>query len=362
MRRLWKDALQTEQSLADNPLYYLHAPHVSESDPTMLAYTQSVEKAKRGIQTKIKPGRYLAKYYPSMDAERVKWLAERWTEHSNTKLFFIENDDPEGWQDIYNRGPSSCMQGEYAVRVYAHPKNDLRLAYMTADEEPDGEPIARAIVRENPAENRKVYIRVYPNEDTDEKSRTHQRMRSVLEAAGYTRGNLDGAILCMEEHEDGGWVMPYIDCGNGGGQSVEKQYSRELGDHWIVGDDGYDATNTSGQINGCTCDECGDATDEDDLTYVECDEQSVCSSCLNRYYTCAYGRRGHEWYRTDEVIYCETDGEYYAEEYASNHDVYQCAKSGDWYHCDDLVMCDVGRYEGNYIHCDEAEQDEITEE
>src|ERR1700680_3312611 len=43
-----------------------HFPHVSMSNKSMLAYTESSEKGARDIQTQMKPGAYLAKFFSSV--------------------------------------------------------------------------------------------------------------------------------------------------------------------------------------------------------------------------------------------------------------------------------------------------------
>ena len=93
------------------------------------------------------------------------------------------------------------------------------------------------------------------------------------------------------------------------------------------------------------------------MTYVEYRGESICTDCLNHLYTYAYGRRGQDYYPNDDVIYCETDGEYYFLEYASDyHDIYECPIRDRWYHIDDMVEITVGEYEGEYVHHKEARE------
>src|SRR5690242_12865003 len=50
-----------------------HYVHVSASDPKLLAYTQDADKGRRNIQTPVKPGRYLTRYFS--DALTPKQIA-----------------------------------------------------------------------------------------------------------------------------------------------------------------------------------------------------------------------------------------------------------------------------------------------
>lgn len=356
----WIKAIEKhhEENPTANPERALHLVHVSEDDPTMLAYTQSVDKLLRSIQTKTKPGRYLAKFYPEMSERDRAILAETWDVSNNKQyvLKFIESDDPDGWVRVYENGPQSCMCGSSAVQVYAYPGNGLRLAYW--ESALTGEIVARAIVRED--DGRKEYVRVYPNPDNSELTRMHNNFKQLLVEQGYKHGNLDGIKLrrIMRGHD---YVMPYLDYGNGGAQSANDE-----GDCIIVDDDGHlDCTNTSGYADdrgARVCDECGERFSDDELTYVESEENHVCECCLSENFTYAYGHRYQTWFRSDEVVYCESDGNYYVEQYADNHDVYRCAVTDKWYDLEELTECDIGRYACEYIHIDEVSTDEITEE
>jgi hypothetical protein len=93
-------------------------------------------------------------------------------------LHYIENDDPQGWVDVYHHGPQSCMAGAIQVRQYACEENNLALAFM----KDNGKIIARAIVnREN-----MHYVRAYVDKNRQEEVPT---FITALNMAGFTQAD-----------------------------------------------------------------------------------------------------------------------------------------------------------------------------
>ena len=364
----WQKPVFYSQSWFVNSKYYwLHCCHVSTDDPMMLAYTQSGDKAVRDIQTRVRPGRYLQQFFSDVLSEKdIRYWAERQQALAdNSDLHFVPNTDPDGWVWVYEHasGFTSCMQynhpasrylahglrGEnHPVRVYCHPKNDLALAYLGGKQHSDsGRVYARAIV--NQAD--KTWVRVYGD----------SRIEHALTAKGYSYGGyLSGQRLrCIDNPVGSGYLMPYLD---GDTTNVSQRYDRDAGeDYFLVDGEGeYDAQNSNGIMYGepePTCPRCGDRCDEDDMTYVEHRGESICNNCLNDLYTYAYGRRGQDYYPDDDVIYCETDGENYVADYASDYrDIHECPIWERWYHIDDMVAMTVGEFEGRYVHHNEARE------
>lgn len=356
----WINPVWADQAwFMDSPWRYAHQTHASLENPTQIAYTRNVDGLVRDIQTRTKPGKYLAQFFGDvLSQDEIREWAEKQIAFSSCKgtLKFAENDSPDDWVHVYQNGPHSCMRGEDSVKVYAHKGNGLRLAYIEIG--PD-DYAARAIVRNNPDGSPMGYIRVYGSEQ-----RWITKLIEDLAAAGYDdHVNLDGVHLAKieTEHEhNAGYVCPYLDYGNGGTQHVSV-----MGDYLLVDPDGdIEATFTCGSIpahSGEECDECGEFHDEDNIETIDCNGHRVCEHCRNENYTYAYGRWGQDWFPNDEVIYCKSDDEYYLESYANNRDVYQCSVTDEWYHLDDLVSCDWGSESGNLIHTDEAVCDEVTD-
>lgn len=360
-----KPVFANERWFVNSKYYWLHCCHTSTDDPMMLAYTQSGDKAVRDIQTRVRPGRYLQQFFSDVLSEKdIRYWAERQQSVAgNSDLHFVPNTDPDGWEWVYEHasGFTSCMQynhpssrylahglsgDNHPVRVYCHPKNDLALAYLGNKQHSDsGRVYARAIVNQDT----KTWVRLYGD----------SRIQHALTAKGYSYGgSLEGQRLrCVDNPVGSGYLMPYLD---GDTKNVSQHYDSALGeDYFLVAEDGeYDARNSNGIMEGepeTTCPCCGDSCDEDDMTYVDHLGESICRDCLNDGYTYAYGRRGLDFYPNDDVIYCETDGEFYLAEYASvYHDIYECPISERWYHFDDMVAITVGEREGEYVYHEEA--------
>ena len=385
----WQDApWSAECWFKDAPLRLLHSLHMprEEANLGMVAFAESPAKLVADRFTVMKPGRYLSRFFSDrIDEATIKKWADKVAAAvlPLEPLQFIEHDDRAGWVRVYRDGCYSCMKGDEAVGVYAHDKSVLRLAYQMRGEEI----VTRAIVREDTEP--KQYIRVYPNTDGDENQKLHTAMEVALAGAGYVHGNLKGVLLDSIEYEGDSdrYVCPYLDSGNRGSY-VHLTVVRVDGKEYLrVGNSGMDGQTQDGYVseeNMETCADCNDSCNEEDIYYIESCDRTVCESCCGNNYTSAIGRCGYEdRYRNDDVIYCESNGTYYLEEYASDNEVYQCEKSGDWFTLDDLVSCgddglvqqkyavelDVERsdgttyalkddvvltHDGRTIHCDDA--------
>lgn len=336
-----------EDWFRDSPYAYLHLLHMSEQNPLQIAYTQSIEKLLANRQTPTKPGRYLTQFFSDVLTEaQIKHWAEKVTAASAPcELDYIAGDDRAGWLKVYAAPDvDSCMRGASSVGVYAHDKSVLRLAYITQG----GTIKGRAIVREDSKE----YVRCYPNTSGVDGQKFHTIMTEMIEAAGYTHGDLMGVRLAKLSYEGNSdkFVMPYLDAGEGRSPCIEDD-----GEYLLVTKHGdVEGQTQAGYITfepETTCDNCGDDTHEDDLTYVEAREERVCEHCLEHHYVQAWGRRSQMWVREGDtdVIECQSNNEWYLEDYASNHDVFLCEDTGEWWHMDDL--CSTSR---GFLHTDSA--------
>ena len=345
-----------EHWFRDSPYCFYHDVHQSEDDPNQIAYNRSIDGIRRNIQTRTRPGKYLTQFFSDvLSPSDIKYWAERQIAAATctAELKFIENNDPDGWIDIYARGPSSCMRGKRAVQVYALEGNGLRLAYLLAGEDI----VSRCIVVDGTNDDEvKGWVRIYSTEQ-----RWETTMRDMLEAAGYDqRTNMNGVKLQLIESSNG-YVCPYIDYGSGGDQTVSVDESEGV---LIVGGGDLDATSTDGTVNGgercACCDETGFS--QDDMTYIEYEDQYVCPSCRDNHYTYAYGRRYEDWFPNECVIYCESNGCYYHQDWYGNHDIVYVESRDEYYHIDDTVACDVGSREGEHIHTDDYNTDAVSGE
>jgi hypothetical protein len=336
----------------DVVLNALHCLHVSSDDKTKIAYYPTLRHVREGREVRTSLGKYLTKYKDvyNLDENGCRDLAQKFMAMQTgegIKLAFKEQDDPAGWVEVYEVGPQSCMKGSDAVGIYASGVSGLRLAYL---EDVTGSIVARCIVRDSDNPDVNGWLRVYPEPDCDTYGR---RLRDMLVEAGYThRTNLDGCLLTYEE-DCGQLVAPYIDTGRNGTQSVGVVY-RDGKRYVEVGASGWEADDTDGTAgpleDGVNCDCCGDNFNEDDTTYVDSAEERVCDTCLSEVYVQAYGRRDYtEWFARNDCTYCESDDNWYHDDYLENHDVYMCEVRGEYYLIEDLALTSRG-----WIHVDDV--------
>ncbi len=345
----------------DSPHAAVHKLHMSTEKKGAVAYVENKAKLLKDVYTSCGAGRYLSKFFSHvLDQGQIKYWSElAGGAEVEYDLKFIEGHDKEGWQRIYRDGPQSCMQGAEEVHVYAHKDSVLRLAYATHKH--SDRPTARAIVRED----MKNFIRVYPNPTGSDEQIMHTRMVHMLEAAGYQRKmSLVGVELDAHEHHDkeGWFYMPYIDSDESFHFELVKDRSRVLlaagsrRHDWSENESNLVCIDGDPEEETRTCDICDCAVPEDDTTYVDNTDQRVCRDCLDEHFTYAYGRRHEDWYSNDDNEIVEVNGNYYLTEYASNHDIYQCEETEEWYHMDDLRQTSRG-----LIHEDLCEELDVED-
>jgi hypothetical protein len=316
------DGTYTALPWADLPALTDHFAHVSTIDGAKIAYTHDAAKGAGDLQTRVKPGRYLAAFYADVyDAPTIARMAAEFDNQFGENLtlsFAVTADDIE---DVYVRGPSSCMSNssdsyqsdEHPVRVYAG--FDLQLAYL----ERDGRVTARALVWPK----QKCNSRIYGDET---------RLRDLLDGAGYSDGDLSGARIARIEHGRGGFVMPYID----GEKACE-----DMGSHLLIGSGSIGCGNTNGLSGAAfTCCSCGEGVDEDDCRsdgngnrYCEECYDNDFSNCERYGEECApdevrevicnsrYGSRGRmtqfwgQRAQDDHAFECEGNGQLYSDDF-----------------------------------------------
>ena len=315
--------------LIKQPLY-LHFPHKSLEDPTMMAYTPSQEYGVRDRQVRMKVGKYLTKYYSDvLTPEQIRAFANGEKGH-NVKF----GESEEDFRYVYRYGPRSCMAGDFEnmagdympTDVYA--TGDFKIAYI----EPINQTVvARGIVHEPT----KTWVRVYGDEG--------QSLADWLEANGYTRagGWPEGALLLKIEDDEGRYVLPYID---GDVRGVKHH-----GSHWALTSRGCDiyCDFTDGFYDpdeGEPCGDCGDNCDPDDMYYSEYHERSIGPCCIDNYREAIYHRGGYStWVQYDEAIYCESNGNYYTSDVIGDFDIV-LALDGNYYQLDDVVGTRDGEF------------------
>ncbi len=224
-----------------------HYAHVSESGNS-IAFTENEAKGELDIQTVMKPGRYLKKFYPHLDDNTIRDLAVHVSSEPKMSIA-ITADDIE---QVYLNGPSSCMShplneydsAEHPVRVYGD--SDIQLAYLGSLKKAT----ARALIRPD----NKSYVRIYGDS---------VRLERALKAAGYESkiSGFMGAKVRKIVHTDNVFVMPYLD---GSCQCVDT-----MGEYLIINDDSEYICNQTNGLAGepeddrVLCEWCGERHIED---------------------------------------------------------------------------------------------------
>lgn len=331
-----------------------HYAHVSVEDPSMLAFTASEEDGERDRQTRMRPGKYLTKYFSHvLNAKQIAFLAEwfvkgeRPVTTGHAELRFARTE--EEIVHVYMNGPRSCMGRDAHNNAAAHPTRvyagDLQVAYLydASRIDDDKDPIiARALC----CERLQAFTRVYPTPDRygDDGWGSHGEAEGVqldllnrLKALGWRWQHeyseaMNGAKVQKIHRNYGGYVMPYVDW-----VSLDDE-----GDHFTLSSGGdYEADRTDGAMFLG-----GDEDDEDD------DDYSTCESCDGRTentytvytdtFTSGQPRARVEWCercRDNGTFYCDgtnedfsdsvscittADGETYNDAWFTANGGYQC--------------------------------------
>lgn len=368
-----------------NYLSQLHRVHVSLKSPLQIAHYPTLRHLRDRREVITKLGKYLTTFkdFIGLDDSAVKNYVEKYNaiiaSRTGWRVNFIESNDPDGFVKIYNiANARSCMHGMEAVRVYAHDKSVIRLAYL---ENTAGEILARCIVRED----LKQYVRVYPDPNGSNEGR---HLLDYLKVNGYTHGDLYGCLLDAIEYDgdmddvEGVYVAPYIDAGskgNGGDESAQSGYIVEIdgkeyieinsnGDLCLTMTNGYtDDVENDEDYSTCEC--CGDRVHNDD-TYWTWHDEYICSYCEENHYTNALVERNREELVHNDRVIWVGDTAYHEDVEFSDFDIYYCEASDQWCHADDLVYTSMGdiHYDyaqrldhaddegNNYAHHDDAHQ------
>jgi hypothetical protein len=171
----WSTALET--------IWRNSLVHISLNVPGKICYYQSVDAMMANRVTTTSPEMFLERYlYAAPMDLKTAWKVEV-LGHVLPTVHFIENNDPDGWFGVYNTGPGSCMQGRQQVRQYAHPGNNLALAYLKRE---DGRITHRTIVNKKEMK----YLRIYGISD-------NYFFSAVLKKLGYSQSErtLEGEII-----------------------------------------------------------------------------------------------------------------------------------------------------------------------
>jgi len=332
----------------------LEWPHKAITDPNRLAYTRDEKSAMHNGDSDIKAvvttiGKYLTRHFPDAPDNIIRDLAAQYTYGGTTVI----TNNMGLMVRAVNRGPRSCMSSDFDLlcddgqhrHPYAvyDPSLGWSMAVRTGD---DGEVLGRCLVHDS--DEGKGFVRSYKRErDEMSHSGADEAIEVYLKSLGYTKwsGWPVHVRLMRYPLRRSGFLMPYID---GNCQHVEEHGD----DLFCINDyDGYEATNTSGIIDGHehTCEDCGAGFDDGEGAWIGVGEDThVCDQCLENDYTYAYSRRGNNYYiPNDDVI--EADGEWYDINYLSDNSIVEL-DNGDYTHIDNAVYVDS---QDVYYHVDD---------
>lgn len=206
------------------PIWGDHYPHASVDKEAFLAFTESPEKGSADIQTRIKPGRYLERYFGEpgiLSPHVVKDLCSKFSNQYEANIVYYAATSDE-IEKVYLTGPTSCMSKrgdsyptkEHPVRMYA--AGDLQVAYLKRDDKPS----ARVVIWPE----KKIMNSSFYGDSA--------RLRPILTKQGYKEGILHGAKLLMKKSSQRGakgtfsFIAPHADGCNG---------MHVQGDHLILG-------------------------------------------------------------------------------------------------------------------------------
>lgn len=325
----------------------LEWPHVpTELDPAnkaRVAYTQSVDKGERDLQTVTSLGKYLKSHFALLPDHAIRDLV---ASASTSGMKFVHTTA----EMLYHlhRGPGSCMvwgdndPDNHPYRTY-DPKYGWHLCVHT-----DGDDtIGRALCCVDGSE--KFYVRTYRK--TSGSSSRDENMEAWLAEQGYVhRDGWDGCLLSFLPGIRGSeFLAPYLD-----GNEKHVDTTRIDGKQALrITDDGeYECCNTNGtpdERNALTCDSCSDRMSEDDGYWIgrNADVQ-VCEYCRDEYYCYAYGRNRDQYYvHQDDTVYVESQGEHYHDSYLGDNGII-CLENGEYEHVDNAVEID-----GDWYHTDD---------
>ena len=324
---------------------YIYKSHREEG---MLAY-QEFDDSKRTAdrQVTIKTGRLLRRLYPDLSDDVIREAVAYSRVDGGAVLKYAET--PEEFDRVYAMGPSSCMS--HSVSFYdVSEETDLRPISVLANDNinvaylelPDGKIAARSLV----VLDKKEYVCIYGNDDCLPDAGGY--LRSELERLGYDQ--CDTALVgenIERIQTSEGLVCPYLDSGglsfddNGSYLTIRYEGDGEHTPDYSIG----------GVRNGSTCPRCNDSNVPNDEGHAHHDyDDPICDGCEESDDTVwAHTNNDYGTVLVDreDVVYCESDDQYYHEEYTRRHGIAQCYESGDWFSIDDMVAVDGHWVESN---------------
>ena len=325
--------------------------HLSTLDDKLLAYYPTKAHILSDKPQRIKPGRYIKKYFPHMSDDEIRQLSAHIGGFE--LVFYSKGEDMiDAYMELSNSGiVSSCMSKRnwYPHPLMVYDNSDVELAVLRVN----GEPVARALYNKHTREYPMVYGQ-------------WERMRVALDKAGFKHGVLDGAHINVIK-VGRAYRMPYIDghrkLDRSANNSTRVSPDNKCGT-WVIDADGifpansHDLASTGRDYkfdnsvpnhdvaHDCKC--CGEIVYESEGVYIEYDEVYIHESC----------DEGYRVYTRHGLISClsphnfvEIDGAYFEDsDVAEEHDYRYSGWHSQWIRLDDAVWVDDAN---DWLHVDD---------
>jgi hypothetical protein len=333
----------------------LEWPHKALTDPNRIAYTRNEQSAMHNGNSDAKAvvttiGKYLTRHFPDAPSNLIRDIGAKYTYGGSTVI----TKEMNAMVHAVINGPRSCMSNSFDLmcddKKERHPYAvyDPSLGWgMAVRTDTDGMVLGRCLVHES--DEGKGFVRSYKRERAySSHSGADEAIEAYLKDLGYAkwRGWPEHIHIMRYPLRKGGFLMPYIDGGN--------QHVVEEDDTFRISEyNGYEASNTSGILNGynCTCDDCGEGMDEDDSYSIGYDGDMRVGPCCIDNYSLVTGRRRREYYVRNEEAVQTQEGDWYDSDWISDNDIVEL-HDGDYTHSDNAVFiesCDA------YYHVDDED-------
>ena len=323
------------------PKHYGTGVHMSTLDDKLLAYYPTDRHIIDDLPQRIKPGRYLKKYFPELSDDEVRVMS---AQIGNTQLkYYTSGEDMrKQYLALSSSGiVSSCMSKDqwpiHPLMVYDN--SDVELAVL----ESNGEPIARALYNKHTREYPMVYGQ-------------WERMKVAMDKAGFKHGVLDGALINVIPYRSG-YLMPYIDGHRNLNRSVNNSTMVEPDYEnlkWRITANGVFTANAHDSATVARdwtfkgvprdtntgtyqCDDCGEMFEEHQVTWIDYEEVYVCHDHDPDNYVYVTGNRhAQSCLSTDNFIMI--DGEWYESDDAAEYHGWRYSHyEGCWFAEADVV-------------------------
>lgn len=209
--RVYAEPTEPLRLVRDTFRLHQYHPHISTEDPTLIAYTPSVEAGMADKQVRISFAKFLRKMCLMLSDKHIQTLEQLHRAEMDPTFFIARTQDEIEHVYTNMQGDSGCMRYPrtnwpqlpcHPSAVYSYP--GVGVAYTKAGDDI----MARAVIYENPDDpTDKRYVRLYGDPS----------LRRKLERAGYRAATLEGAKLrrIPVPGLEGSYVMPYLDGVNG---------------------------------------------------------------------------------------------------------------------------------------------------